>query len=280
MKGAQKMDNLTLPTGQAGKQTQTLPSTEKLQARIRQRMESKGLTQGALAERAALTPPSLSRILSADREVKIEHIVKIAQALEEPVAALLLGTDAADLLGTSVPLEVFVAETQGRLDAQAEARRARADAIALAAERDSLRSSLDAETAQVAKLRQELAAVRAEVTTAREQARELRDVKHELQITRAGASATRARLEEANRQRDAESNRADNNYLAWSRANAQVKALTEELSSSGSKMLAAGAIGTLLGGIFSHATTSDGNKPKPKPRSSPAGKRRTPSKRR
>jgi len=274
------MDKPTPPAEQAGEQTQALPSTEKLQDRIRQRMESKGLIQGALAERAGLTPPALSRILSADREVKIEHIVKIAQALEEPVAALLLGTDAADLLGTSVPLDVFVSETQGRLDAQAEARKARADAIGLAAERDSLRSSLDAETAQVAKLRQEIAAARAEVTTAREQARELRDVKRELQTSRADASATRARLEEANRQCAAESARADNNYLALSRANAQVKALTEELSSSGGKMLAAGAIGTLLGGIFSHTTARDGNNPKPKPRSSPAGKRRTLSKRR
>ena len=68
-------------------------NNEVLVARVASAQENAGLSQRALAARAGISQPTLSRILSGQRTPKMTEVIKIAEATGYTVAQL-MGEDA------------------------------------------------------------------------------------------------------------------------------------------------------------------------------------------
>src|SRR5258707_3159461 len=86
--------------------------------RVRELRERRELSQNELAVASTIPPANLSRILSGERPLRMEHAVSIARALGITVIELTAGTTVEEVVAEWIPREEY--EAIDRLPADAE----------------------------------------------------------------------------------------------------------------------------------------------------------------
>jgi len=221
-----------------------------LRDRVRELLESRALTQAALAERAKLSPAMLSRILSAERAVRMEHLVALASALGVTVAELVSGTSAASVVEEWVPSELLDACQQALARGEHELTVLRAEVRARAAEADTLRN-------QLAEAEGRVLAARAEALRRGAELAEVPHLREELAEARAAAAGARAErnrlVAEGAALRDAlerEQGRSSTDRALLESARERIARLQHDLASTRGASIAVGAMSASLSAIL------------------------------
>ena len=218
--------------------------------RLRRLREARGWSQNELAEVADLAPAALSRVLSGERKLRMEHAIALAWALELTLTELLAGTTAAGIVLEWIPRARFEDSERARTEALRERDVARTDAAARGAEVVSLERSLATLHERLDAREREHAGHRIEVETARAQ-------RHELLRLRQQAAALEAQVERLQTEGQAlrtgserASREAAEYRRRWEETCARSHELQADLSDMQGGTLAAGALGLFLGAVL------------------------------
>jgi transcriptional regulator with XRE-family HTH domain len=231
--------------------------------RVKALREARSLSQGDVAEKAGLTPASLSRLLSGDRTLRMDQAVALARALGVSVIELTQGTTAEGVVSGWVPRAEFDQADRGRAEAEREVDLARAEGEARTAEVNALRESVRTLTARAAELEGEVVRLRADAARAEELSRLNADLNR--QVHGLQAEATRSRMEAASFKNQAGQaiELANRNFAAWQSAMSQLHAVQGNLTKAKSETVAVGVVTAALAGLAgamlaTPATTSRG----------------------
>lgn len=217
--------------------------------RIRRLLEQRQLSQAALAEKADLGAAVLSRLLAGDRTLRFEHLLAIARALEMTLADLVAETDAEAMLGEWVSAESFAEEARLRAEAQGRSSALEAELAGKMAELSAVRRQLEAAAANDGKRQEELIHLRAERDRLKGLTAEMPRLQSRLlhaDAIRDGIAAKADRLEQQLGVVAAELLALRSAHRT---ARAQVATLQHQLHRGVDNMMAAGAIGSIVGGI-------------------------------
>lgn len=218
-------------------------------SRVKGLREKRGWSQVDLAREAGLAPALLSRLLSGERNPRMDHVSAIARALGVTVIELTEGTAVADVVKEWVPRAEFERADLARADAERDLEVSRAEASALRAEAASLRESVGTLSRRSAEVERELAKCSAEASRAKHLAAqngELSGQVHALRSQVASLQAEAAHHREAAEQAGQLANR---NFSAWQLARSRIAALEADLAKAKNDKMAVGVFSAALGGL-------------------------------
>jgi transcriptional regulator with XRE-family HTH domain len=166
---------------------QPTDSSQSLGNRIRELLDKKNMSQAELAEKAGLSPPTVSKLLSdpPQREVRVEDVFSFARVLQLTPADLAHGTDAENLVGEWLPRSYAEAEARVRVQAQQALSKLTAEREAQDARIRSLETSAKAMRAQIANLSGELQSAHADRDAV---AAKITGLEHQLESSRRNPS--------------------------------------------------------------------------------------------
>lgn len=219
--------------------------------RVRGLREKRGWSQTELAERADLAPAALSRILTGEREPRMEHIIALASALETSLTELVAGTTAAGTVLDWVPRQRFEESERLRVETIGERDIAKADAAARCAESGSLKRTLAELNARLEGLEQKLALAEIDARTARQQRQELAQLRQRAATLEAECERLGTQARELSAVLSASRAEAAQFRQLWEETRAQSKQLHSELSTAKGGQFLTGAMGLFLGAVLS-----------------------------
>jgi transcriptional regulator with XRE-family HTH domain len=222
--------------------------------RVRRLREERGWSQNELAESADLAPTALSRVLSGVRELRMEHVVALAWALEITLTELVGGTTAAGLVLEWIPRARFEDAERARVDALRELEAARADAAARGAEADSLIVAVATLHERLEARETELAASGVEVESARAQRRELLQLRRDTTTLEAHTRRLEKEVQLLKAALGDSQQQAADCRRRWEEIRARSHQLRADLSEAKSGKLAASALELFLGAVFEHGS--------------------------
>jgi transcriptional regulator with XRE-family HTH domain len=174
--------------------------------RVKELLEQKKVSQAELADRADIPAPTLSKLLSDQRDLRLEHVFSLARALGTTPTELAYGTSAEGLVDEWVPRSQAESEARARVEAQQD----------------------------LAKLRTEMESQLAKITALESSGKEMRDriasVTGEAQKAQADLAAARAQTTILTRERDEAMGRAKEKAMALMNANLRVQSLAAQLA--------------------------------------------------
>jgi len=222
--------------------------------RVRPLREEKGWSQNELAEHADLAPAALSRILSGDRDPRMEHLIALASALDITLTELVEGTTAARIVQDWIPRARFEDSEKARVDSLRERDIARADAAARTAEVTSLKRTLKTLTGRIEALEGEQVQSRMEVEAARLQRRELSELREQKANLDAECSRLEAQAGELSQAVEESNQQAGQFRQRWEETCMRSQELRSELSKAKGGQFLTGALGVFLGAVLSSDT--------------------------
>ncbi len=216
-------------------------------SRVRELLDRKNMSQAELAEKAGLTPPTVSKLLSdpPQREVRLEDVFSFARALQTTPAELAHGTDAAKLVDEWVPRSHVEAEARARVEAQQALSKLTAEREAQDARIRSVETSAAAMREQIARL------------------------SGDLQAAQAGRVAANAKLAALERQLDEATRQTADRAARLADARAQVQSLAQQVQKTEGDWVGKAVVASLVS-FVGGALLSSGGSPAPR---SPSGRK-------
>jgi transcriptional regulator with XRE-family HTH domain len=218
--------------------------------RVRRLREERGWSQNELAEAADLAPAALSRVLSGERELRMEHLVALAWSLEITLTELVAGTTAAGIVIEWIPRARFEDSEKTRVGALRERDAARADAAARGAEADSLTLAVATLNERLDARERELVESRVEAETARAQRRELLQLRRKTTALEAHSRSLQVEVQSLRAALDRSNLEAGEYRQRWEETCLRSRQLRADLSKAKGGNLAAGALGLFLGAVL------------------------------
>jgi transcriptional regulator with XRE-family HTH domain len=241
-----------LTFGGAGNKIITMQK-QKLAERVRELREARNWSQNDLAERAELPAPALSRILSGEREPRIQHLLALANAFEIAVFELVAETDAVDAVGQWVRRENFTEVDRARAGAMREAADLRSKVAARDQEIETLRQRFAESVRQVEESNRTNTGLRAQAARAEQLSRELADARSELTLEKVSRECSERNLTAAEGERDRAIEQANVNYFAWHNAVSRIQQLQFDLQKAKGGQWLTATIGALGGALVAAA---------------------------
>ncbi len=227
----------------------TTAKAQEFADRVKDLREKKAISQTDLARAAGLAPAALSRLLTGERRLKMDHVVVLARALGTTAIELTHGTTAEEITREWVPRSEFDGADAARSDAERELEICRADLAARSAERDSLREAISALTEKTSELERALARATADAARAEQLSEERNNLKRTVHDLQGQVANLRASADSFRAQAAAAQALANRNYQAWHEAKSRVASLEAGLASAQGEKVAVGVITAALAGI-------------------------------
>jgi transcriptional regulator with XRE-family HTH domain len=226
--------------------------------RVRRLREEARLSQTELAEKAEIAPAVLSRILAGEREVRMEHVLQIARALNVSVPALVGGTDAESVFYDWVPRAQYESCEKERIENTNCLATERAEGKARDAEIESLRGTVDAQARRIEQLETAVAQRAAVVQAAEVQREELTSTRIQLERNNAEQGRLSALVGQLQATLTIVQAQRDAYATACNDLRSRVGEVQQQLAAHKTGAPASHALAVLLGGFAGAALATSG----------------------